>query len=423
MDEKKSSVVESKDFPALSDAASVPDASPSSSSAPVQWQRLVSGVYVDYDPETNVEIERNYLLSLPSAKITIGRVTHAIDFAEMVDKAPAPRGAEPVIAPMRRRLSDPARWSRSEIFLPIASGAALQALRTLLQPLPPVRLEITEHYDAERGRLITLHGQKDTVIQAELRVSVWLSFSDFQLPPHWLWKPFTGAAQRLSDYLLIEEFAVKPSSEEWNWVVAHLDNLERVQITGIQRIQNSVLAKEFLDAAKLMAKPSQGLLGPKQLMLFHGTRGNDPRLMYATATGFDFRLANESGMFGAGVYFATRSSYSDNYAFPSPKGQQMFLCSVLVGDACDIKEARKPPKKMKKSRGAAWPAAVVPMPVFPMMGGSGSASLRKPPMKSTGEEYDSVCGVVDGSLNFCIYNHHRAYPRYLITYNRTGPGR
>ena len=39
------------------------------------------------------------------------------------------------------------------------------------------------------------------------------------------------------------------------------------------------------------------------------------------------------GSYGKGIYFAKKSSYSNNYMFQSPKGKQMFYCMVLAGQS------------------------------------------------------------------------------------------
>ena len=66
---------------------------------------------------------------------------------------------------------------------------------------------------------------------------------------------------------------------------------------------------------------------------FHGTRGNDPKLIYEGENGFDMRYSNQ-GMWGQANYFAVNASYSDNYAYQTPDGyKEMFLVKVLTGDS------------------------------------------------------------------------------------------
>ena len=49
-------------------------------------------------------------------------------------------------------------------------------------------------------------------------------------------------------------------------------------------------------------------------LLFHGTSGTDPKLVYDSEEGLDMRFSND-GMWGRGIYFAVNSSYSNSYAF------------------------------------------------------------------------------------------------------------
>ena len=82
--------------------------------------------------------------------------------------------------------------------------------------------------------------------------------------------------------------------------------------------------------------------------LFHGTRDNDPKLIYEGEAGFDMRYSS-AGLWGLANYFAVKASYSDLYAYTRPDGyKEMFMVKVLTGDSCDLlsnKELRMPPVK------------------------------------------------------------------------------
>ena len=54
-------------------------------------------------------------------------------------------------------------------------------------------------------------------------------------------------------------------------------------------------------------------------VLFHGTRGTPPLMIYSGEEGFDMRFSND-GMWGRANYFAVNSSYSNGYAFSVPGG-------------------------------------------------------------------------------------------------------
>ena len=67
--------------------------------------------------------------------------------------------------------------------------------------------------------------------------------------------------------------------------------------------------------------------------MFHGTRQNDPALIYNSRIGFDFRFCN-SGSWGLGSYFARDASYSNGYAYRQGDGTlTMFSSLVLEGEA------------------------------------------------------------------------------------------
>jgi hypothetical protein len=68
--------------------------------------------------------------------------------------------------------------------------------------------------------------------------------------------------------------------------------------------------------------------------LFHGSSAAEPKMIYASEDGLDFRFSN-AGAYGNGIYFANNSQYSSAYAYQVPGTQdfQMFVCLVLVGDS------------------------------------------------------------------------------------------
>lgn len=118
--------------------------------------------------------------------------------------------------------------------------------------------------------------------------------------------------------------------------------------------------------------------------LFHGTRAADPKLIYASEDGLDFRFSN-AGAYGNGIYFANNSQYSSNYAYQVPGTQQwvMFVCLVLVGDSVQLQP---------------------------------SNAYKMPPNKpgSQIERYDSINNGPGG--HYIVYDNLKCYPGYLITY-------
>ena len=145
-----------------------------------------------------------------------------------------------------------------------------------------------------------------------------------------------------------------------------------------------------------MYEQNNGIINEKQL--FHGTSSTPPEKIFKSRQGFDFRFCS-NGMWGTGTYFAVIASYSDTkYAYRSAGAKQLILAKVLTGETYRC---------------------------------SSDPSLKKPPVKKShvlsstssdtfvDELYDSVCGHKNGSDIFVIYDHEKAYPDYLITYDTT----
>ena len=185
---------------------------------------------------------------------------------------------------------------------------------------------------------------------------------------------------------------LKPSTDEWRKVSQKFQRtMPLTRIVEITRIQNKWLWERYVFQRKRLNKKNDGKIN--ELELFHGTRTNDPKLIYENEDGFDMRYSN-SGMWGQANYFAERASYSDSYAHRSYDGyREMFFAKVLTGDSFDC---------------------------------SSDSSLRKPPFKSTGStggglqfaqaQYDTVTGYTNGSQVYMTYDNEKAYPAYLIKY-------
>jgi hypothetical protein len=65
-------------------------------------------------------------------------------------------------------------------------------------------------------------------------------------------------------------------------------------------------------------------------MLYHGTKKNDPKTIYAGKEGFDIRFS-AGGMWGYANYFAVNASYSDGYSHAANGAKQMFFARVMIG--------------------------------------------------------------------------------------------
>lgn len=165
--------------------------------------------------------------------------------------------------------------------------------------------------------------------------------------------------------------------------------LPNAEILRVERVQNKLLWRRYVNRSKLMRDFDTTHL--REELLFHGTRANDPQLIYKGDEGFDMRFSSE-GMWGKGNYFAVNSSYSHYYAFTANGVQRMFAAYVLTGNSCFLnpnKDLRQPPLLRKESE-------------------ESNTSVER--------RYDSVCGTTGGTRVYVTYDNEHAYPAYLITY-------
>lgn len=184
---------------------------------------------------------------------------------------------------------------------------------------------------------------------------------------------------------------VHKHSSEWMDVVGKMqESMDTVSIVKIERIQNPWLWERYAFCKQRMAKKNQGNVNEKKL--FHGTRGTQPDKVYASEHGFDFRYGG-NGLWGHGAYFAVKPSYcARSFAYQDGFGfRQILLALVLTGESVSLgsdNSLTKPPVK--------------PSPI-------GSVAL-------VDELYDSVKGHNGGSDMYIVYDHDKAYPAYLITF-------
>lgn len=117
---------------------------------------------------------------------------------------------------------------------------------------------------------------------------------------------------------------IEAESEEWQRIHKMLvdGGLPNVKLQAIQRIFNRPLwARYYLARQRVMQKHGNSQYNNhvsygNEKLLWHGTRGTSPLLIYAGADGFDVRCAS-MGMLGAGMYFSSSSQYSGtSYAHP-----------------------------------------------------------------------------------------------------------
>ena len=196
----------------------------------------------------------------------------------------------------------------------------------------------------------------------------------------------------------LEKVEVAQFSDEWRTVESQFKTtLSSATITNILRIQNRMLWKSYIQEKSRLLKKNKGEVNEKQL--FHGTRKNDPELIYNGEEGFEMRLAGD-GMWGQANYFAVNASYSDDYAFVQDGLRAIFLVSVLTGKSF----------KMEPDRSLRIPPEI-PGPT--VKGDSVRSTL--PYAK---RRYDSVNGFTNGSEVYMTYDNRKSYPTYLINYQK-----
>ena len=185
-------------------------------------------------------------------------------------------------------------------------------------------------------------------------------------------------------------FPVLQGSPEWQHVEVKFSSTMGVgRVQNITRVQNKWVWEKYATQKKRLDRKTSGRVN--EMELFHGTRNNDPKVIYDGEEGFDMRYGRQ-GMWGVANYFAVNASYSHSHAFTSGNSRQMFLVKVLTGDSYNCNP---------------------------------DGSLRMPPTKTAAQggdvqfnqmKYDTVTGHTNGSQLYMTYDNDKAYPAYLITY-------
>jgi len=177
-----------------------------------------------------------------------------------------------------------------------------------------------------------------------------------------------------------QSFDVVRGTEEWRIVEERFtQGLPHCPISRIERVQNKQLWLWFYFKKKELDSKNSSSHGANEKFAFHGSRANAYDIILKD--GFDHRVANMGGAYGAGIYFAHNSATSSSYVANSGfSGRKMLYCRVIAGDI-----------------------------------GPGKSGLRRPPEKKTwfgkSELYDSVGN--DGGV-YVIFDNHQAYPQYVI---------
>jgi len=140
------------------------------------------------------------------------------------------------------------------------------------------------------------------------------------------------------------------------------------------------------------------------VLLFHGTKANT--ISYITQQGFEERIANDAGMFGAGIYFAENSSKSDEYVTPDPNDLCYFFLSRICLGYCY--STKKVLQKLRRP---------------PCIEGHIDNCLHKradsvlAECKRTGQD-PKASYFLERYQEFIIYDRSQCYPEFLITFKR-----
>lgn len=233
---------------------------------------------------------------------------------------------------------------------------------------------------------ITLTGMENDLKQAERRIDkkrleIALRNNDTQeFPDTW-----TQTDQDFSTFQLAE------NSNEFMRVSNLFKDINNgiptANIKRIERIQNKQLYKQYNFQKNHLDDLNKNSVKSNELELFHGTRNTDPTNIYQNVqNSFDFKFSS-GGMWGRGSYFAVNSKYSHGYAWniPNTDEKQMFLATVLIGDTISLPSDK-------------------------------NITMPPPRQQNPGLRHDSVQGLTGGSVIYIVYQDHRSYPRYLITY-------
>jgi len=201
---------------------------------------------------------------------------------------------------------------------------------------------------------------------------------DNALPAHW--------SAMAGDYKCVQ---LDTTSAEYQTVEKKFQETSsmyhKFNVVKIERIQKATLYRQFaLKEAQIAQRLKHSIMSVKK-ELFHGTSKD----AYQSIISGDFNrsYAGVNGTaYGQGVYFATTSQYSHNYASPDPYTNQrrMFLATVLTGQYCKGHPQMKEPDKILSN--------------------------------ISDQRYDSAVDSLTSPTIYVVFRDSLAYPSYLITY-------
>jgi tankyrase len=119
-------------------------------------------------------------------------------------------------------------------------------------------------------------------------------------------------------------------------------------IDKIQRIENRLQQEKYNFRKRQIEIENNGQANERRL--YHGNQ----KIYEILQNGFDERMAKASGLFGAGIYFASHSSKSNQYVQPVDTGcclhndkscyqctRTMIVCRVSLGNSKELTQSSK----------------------------------------------------------------------------------
>ncbi len=198
-----------------------------------------------------------------------------------------------------------------------------------------------------------------------------------------------------SSDILVE---VLPEDDQyWNVARELRQSMVDAWISKVWRVQNKPLWNYYSFHKNRLAMNG---IDDNELAVWHGTSLLEPSIIYTdTQDGFMMQCSRQ-GLWGRGLYFATKSSYSDSYSYTPDEEEtqhgderEMFLAKLLVGNAVEMNRDESPAKA------------------------ADCKSLTRPPINpDTGLKFNTVTGWTGGSHVWVVYENGRAYPDYLVRY-------
>jgi len=183
-------------------------------------------------------------------------------------------------------------------------------------------------------------------------------------------------------------------------------------VTAVTRVQSLRLwglyshsRTEAEAGARAVGGPGQGDpgLAPGERYLFHGACKE--AVVSILAFGFDCRVANMSGLLGAGAYFAERADYSVEYS------KKPARANFAVAYRPEIMTAQRLMSNMS-------PGSFLMIMARVALGRSGPARAGERLAAPGFQSSSSSSGVGD---IFAVFDNYQAYPEYVIRFNVAPP--